>query len=158
MKVTTGLISISWRTLFSFDIYFVCISSYEFVFSFRSVSSRKAALSDVVDTMFSKKWLAYLVFRQLEIRDAVIGNWTAEPEKCEGEIHRGIIGVYVIVPAKGANNLSFVLCVPVFVMLATFDLILFTNSAQDIVCLWSALSFETGNPEKSWMCCYCGWR
>jgi len=46
----------------------------------------------------------------------------------------------------------------VFVILATFDLILFTNSAQGIVCLWSALHFVTGNPEKSWMCCYYGWR
>lgn len=52
---------------FAVDIYFVCISSYGFVFIFRSVSSRKDALSDVVDTVFSKKWLRYLVFHQLEI-------------------------------------------------------------------------------------------
>jgi len=39
---------------FAFDIYFVCISSYGFVFSFRAVSSRKAALSDVVDTCSPK--------------------------------------------------------------------------------------------------------
>ena len=58
---------------FAVGIYFVCISSYGFLFSFRSVISRKTALSDVVDTMFSqKKWLMCLVFRQLEIRDAVI--------------------------------------------------------------------------------------
>ena len=69
---------------FAVSIYFVFISSYRFVFSFRSVISRKAALSDVVDTMFSKKSLIYLVFRQLEIRDAVIGNRTAKLKKCEG--------------------------------------------------------------------------
>ena len=59
---------------FAVDICFVCISRYKFVFSFRSVISRNASLSDVVVTRFSKKWLMYLVFRQLEIRDAVIHN------------------------------------------------------------------------------------